>query len=158
MRNKNIGSISSGTLRPQDLIPCFISEAKSQHLSRADRKELRKIASRVARVENGEFGESDAYWQDEVSSWDMEALVEMLNSVAPAYFYFGSHPGDGADFGYWLDPFFPESFDGLKVNDLSELANLPTPYTGEVLHVNDHGNQSLYRCVRGRLYEVWGLV
>lgn len=32
-------------------------------------------------------------------------------------------------------------FDGLKVSDLSEV---PEEYEGEILHVNDHGNVTLY--------------
>lgn len=151
----NIGSISSGTLRNQDLLPSFVWEAKRQHLSRADRATLRKIASRIARVENGEFGEDDAYWTDEVSGFDLEALCDILSNCAPAYFYFGSHPSDGADFGFWLSDGFAEDFDGLKVNDLSEV---PRGYTGEVLHVNDHGNTSLYAYARGRAREVWAVV
>ncbi|MGH8674178.1 MAG: hypothetical protein ACREVG_07705, partial [Burkholderiales bacterium] len=43
--------------------------------------------------------------------------------------------GDGADFGYWLQDM--TDFDGLRVNDTSEV---PSDYSGEVLHVNDHGN------------------
>ena len=40
----------------------------------------------------------------------------------------------------------------LRVNDTSEV---PRGYTGEVLHVNDHGNTTLYTASRGKLTEVW---
>jgi hypothetical protein len=151
----NIGSVSSGTMRHQDLIPSFLWEAKHQHLSRADRATLRKVASRVARIERGEFGDDDAYWTDETSDWDLESLFSILSNCAPVYFYFGAHPGDGSDYGYWLSEDFPQDFDGLKVSDLSEV---PHAYTGEVLHVNDHGNMSLYSYSRGRARELWAIV
>ncbi|MBU6231655.1 hypothetical protein KGP36_03220 [Patescibacteria group bacterium] len=148
MKYDNIGSISSGTLRPEDLIPAMIWEAKQHHLSREYRNQLRRIISRVANA-------ADDYWESDDAHYDMEELYNILESVAPPYFYFGAHPGDGADIGFWLCEGIDEIFEGLRVNDLSEV---PTGYTGEVLHVNDHGNTSLYRAVRGRLYEVWAIV
>jgi hypothetical protein len=40
----------------------------------------------------------------------------------------------------------------------SDLSEVPTAYTGEVLHVNDHGNMSLYAYSRGRGREIWAIV
>lgn len=48
-----------------------------------------------------------------------------------------------------------DDFDGLRVSDLSEV---PDDYTGEVLHVNDHGNMTLYACTDGECSEVWSVV
>ena len=42
-------------------------------------------------------------------------------------------------------------FDGLVVDDLSEV---PEDYDGAVLHINDHGNATLYSCDCGELKEV----
>ena len=98
---------------------------------------------------------AEDYFTLEDSDFDLEALTDALNEYAPTGFYFGSHPGDGADFGYWLSECFAEDFDGLKVNDLAEV---PTGHSGEVLHVNDHGNMSLYAYSRGRGREVWSIV
>lgn len=155
MRNRNIGSISSGTMRPQDVIPAMLWEAEHNKLTISNRQTIRKIAARVRKVQYGRFGDDDAYWTDEVADWDRDSLENILSECAPPYFYFGAHPGDGADLGYWLDESFQNEFDGLKVDDLSKV---PTGYTGEVLHINDHGNMSLYRAVRGRLYELWSIV
>jgi len=49
---------------------------------------------------------------------------------------------------------FEDDFDGLKVDDLSEVAD---DYTGEVLHVNDHGNCTLYASESGELKEIWAI-
>lgn len=43
-------------------------------------------------------------------------------------------------------------FDGQVVSDLSDV---PAGYAGEVLHINDHGNVTLYRAFKnGSLHEI----
>jgi hypothetical protein len=63
-----IGSVSSGTMRPQDLILSFLWEAKRLRLTKDERKAVRKIDSRVSRA-----GDSDVYWTDEVADTDAPA-------------------------------------------------------------------------------------
>lgn len=112
-----------------------------------------QYAHRVRRVRE-EITDSSAYW-DEMAHEDLETLFDILNNHALPYFYFGAHPGDGADFGYWLSEEFESDFDGLKVSDLAEV---PKAHSGEVLQVSDHGNMTLYAYTRGRAREVWALV
>lgn len=131
-----MGTVSHGTMRPEDLIPAFVSWLESQ-------KPLRREHRKLLKENSGDDDET------------LEELFDALNEYAPPYFYFGAHPGDGSDYGYWLSDNFQNEFDGLKVDDLSKV---PVGYTGEVLHVNDHGNMTLYRAVRGRLYEIWSIV
>ena len=159
MKNKStyggIGSVSSGTMRTQDLIPSFLWEADKLKLSRDERTAVLKIQARVNKVQNGKYKGSDAYWTDEMVDWDLEELFDILDAHSLPYFSFGAHPGDGADYGWWLSESFQEDFDGLKVSDLSEV---PTGHSGEVLLVNDHGNLTLYAYSHGRRREVWGVV
>jgi hypothetical protein len=139
-----IGSISTGTLRSEDLLESFLWEAKHLRLT----KDERKTVSLISKMDyQGEF--------DTPIEEDVEELRTILDNHSLPYFYFGAHPGDGADFGWWLSETITEDFDGLKVNDTSEV---PRGYTGEVLHVNDHGNLTLYSASRGRLHEVWAVV
>jgi len=147
-KHLNLGSVSCATMRPEDLIPTFVYELRNQRpCKRAHRALLREIESRM---------ESDSYFSSEDSEFDLEALFDALNEYCAPYFVFGSHPGDGADFGYWLGEGFADDFDGLKVSDLSEV---PADHVGEVLLVSDHGNISLYSRGRNhRLYEVWSIV
>lgn len=46
-------------------------------------------------------------------------------------------------------------FDGLVVADTSEV---PSEFLGDVLHINDHGNATLYGARLGKLVEVAGCV
>jgi hypothetical protein len=152
---KNIGSVSSGTMLTTDLHPALISELESQ---RPLRKEHRKILREItARMDAAELLNLDYFevLDGEQASEDIEELTTALQEYCLPGFYFGAHPGDGADFGYWLSEGFIEDFDGLKVDDFSEV---PKGFTGEVLHVNDHGNISLYVYSRGKSREVWALV
>lgn len=149
-RAADFGSVSSGTMRPEDLIPCFASELDSllaKQPRRFKRKELRALIREANRIED---------YDSEESGYVLEELFDALGQFAPSYAYFGSHPGDGADFGFWLIEDLDSCFDGLRVSDTSEV---PRAYRGEVLHINDHGNVTLYVSNgRGKLREVWGLV
>lgn len=147
-----IGSISSATMRPEDLIPAFCSELR--YLGHRS-KELTKIEKRYNTAINGEFGENDAYFQDEVSSWDLDSLFDMLDTHALPYMYFGAHAGNGSDYGFWVIDGLEYDFDGLKVSDTGDV---PSDYTGDVMHINERGNMTLYACKRGKLTEIWAVV
>jgi hypothetical protein len=41
------------------------------------------------------------WWSSEDGYYAMEDLFGVLESYAPLGYYFGAHPGDGSDFGYW---------------------------------------------------------
>jgi hypothetical protein len=145
-----IGSVSCATMRPEDLIPAFVYELQTYRRRRQLKaglgQELRAIERRMRRK---------GYYESEEADYDLEWLFDALDEYAGPYFYFGAHPGDGADYGYWLSESFEEDFDGLKVNDL---ADVPKAYRGEVLVVNDHGNMSLYAKSARKLTEIWSIV
>jgi hypothetical protein len=138
-----IGTVSEATMRPEDLIPAFCSELR--YLGHRD-KELSRIEKDSQR---------EGYYDTEDAGYDLEFLFDVLDEHALPYMYFGAHPGNGSDYGFWVSEGIEYDFDGLKVDDLSEI---PTGYTGEVLHVNDHGNMTLYACKRGKLREVWAVI
>jgi hypothetical protein len=138
-----IGTVSEATMRPEDLIPAYTSELRS--LGHRDR-----ALSQIERDMN-----KRGYYETESCMYDLESLEDMLQEHALPYMYFGSHPGDGADYGFWVSEGIEYDFDGLKVDDTSEV---PEDYTGEVLHVNDHGNMTLYTAEKGKLAEVWAIV
>jgi|SRR5215469_6658843 len=147
--SRNMGSVSCGTMREEDLIPRFLYELKLMRpLHREHRKLIREIEHNMETVKN--------YFASYEAGCDLnDGLFDALGAYALPYFYFGAHPGDGADYGYWLSENFDDDFDGLKVDDL---AGVPKGFSGEVLVVNDHGNMSLYAYSRGRGREIWSIV
>jgi len=52
------------------------------------------------------------YFESDDAHYDLEVLFDAMNEYAPEGFYFGAHPGDGADYGFWLSESFVEDFDG----------------------------------------------
>lgn len=146
MKKATFGSISTGTLRTEDLLDAFAYEL--ERLAPTRDKEARKL---IRDARNAEPGSPDA---DDI----VEDLQTALQTYAPAYGYFGAHPGDGADFGFWLYEDWQQMTrdDGvLKVSDTSEV---PKNYKGQVLHVNDHGNATLYCTTTRGLREIWSVV
>ena len=91
------GSISCGTLRNEDLIPCFASylRAHSSELSSGDLKTLSAIEDAMRDWGRIYFDAIDQ------ANDDLEWLFNVLNALAPAGYAFGSHWGDAADFGFW---------------------------------------------------------
>ena len=89
---KNV-SLSHGTMRPEDLNPCFISaiqEIDPENKPLQDSMYLLAIALEI-----------DDYFETEDCQFDLDYLFDVLNSLAPDGYYFGSHPGDGSDYGFW---------------------------------------------------------
>lgn len=96
------GTISWGTLRPEDLIPAFMGE-----LERRDPTAASAVTNEYS--EEGwpysmaglHYGDPFADVQEELAPYLMEDLFNALNEAAPEGCYFGASEGDGTDFGYW---------------------------------------------------------
>ena len=97
-------SISEGTLKDADLLRSFSSflEAHCQELF----DELYMVGYRGVYEKYDFDWERFAESEPETAGLVIEELFDLLNSVAPKNCYFGSHPGDGASFGFWeiLEP------------------------------------------------------
>ena len=140
-----IGTVSHGTLNPVDLIPCFV-----ELLEQLDNKNYTDLIN-----EGKKIIESEDFESENASIFLNEDLFNALQDFAPNYCYFGNTESDWSDFGYWVYSDIAEDFEGLKVEDTSEI---PDNYNGEVLHINDHGNVTLYSCVNGENTEIWSIV
>jgi hypothetical protein len=147
MRYSSIGSISSGTMRNEDLIPDFAWELDhllKKQVKRFKRAEYRKLIREAEKI--GDY-------ESEEAGYTLEALFEALEAFAPPLCYFGANEGDGADYGFWPSI---EGYDGLRVEGLEDV---PEGYSGEVLIVNERGNITFGTITkRGKFSELWGAV
>lgn len=82
---KNV-SVSCGTLRTDDLIEAFMGV-------------LEEIAPQKFADLSIELG---SLVSDKEREQFLNVLFDVLNSYAPIGYYFGSHPMDNSDLGFWI--------------------------------------------------------
>ena len=108
MKHAQPGTVSHGTTRIADLIPAFA--AALERLQNAncytrdgDERELVKLHERctnlLARIEQHQ--NEPEYFDSETADDDLHDLFDLLGEFAPPGHYFGSHEGDGSDYGFW---------------------------------------------------------
>ena len=140
-----MGEISSGTLRPEDVIPELLSLADTVRMSRDDRRRVHVL--------------SDEFYQTPTDDDHGEIWTELqniLDNYAPPFCYVGALEGDGACFGVWI------SFEALEQarqdvevwEDPDDGSHMPSDVFYRLV-VSDHGNMTLYSR-SGR--ELWRVV
>lgn len=88
-----IGTVSAGTMRPEDLIPALLDAAEGLRLSKADRARVKTIRQSFERC-----GDNGDDYNDSVGAQeDVDELFNILGEHCPPFCYFGAHEGDGAD-------------------------------------------------------------
>jgi len=94
--------ISSSSLKTEDLLVSFWQTLES--LASSDSFPFELSASALSSLQRlvGEDSSEEDYKEEEASEL-LLSLFELLGEAAPSGFYFGSHPGDGALFGFWLE-------------------------------------------------------
>lgn len=104
------GTVISGTMRPEDLIPAFMAKLNELNAERA--AELAGQRTVLAQRGVDSFVADHCYLDD---------LQDALADLAPEGWYFGSIEGDGADYGFWRDlaapPSEPARINGRWKND-----------------------------------------
>lgn len=99
------GTIIAGTHRPEDTIPAFmeaLEEREEMNRAGALREEFSAVFAYMRRenfAADG-FAFAPAETRDDIA-YLLAALADELDEVAPPGTYFGAHPGDGSDFGFW---------------------------------------------------------
>lgn len=167
-----LGSVSSGTMRTEDLISAFMDAldvireeislpgptTETTEETEARKAEAQKIDFLLGGIEDMMTVAEDEgrdYYETEGSEFDLEELIETLNYYAPLYCYFGAHEGDGADYGFWVlwgsieedchsgDLIRLKAGTEWPVDEIRDRTEAGCTPSG-VLYVNDHGNASLW--------------
>lgn len=90
-------SVSHGTHRAQDLVPRFLGILRTFNQDQYKRL----LATMVEDGYKSDISEDDSYWESDPCMEMITELFDSLNEEAPDGCYFGAHPGDGSDFGFW---------------------------------------------------------
>ena len=161
MQNKpQLGSISSGTHLPEDLIPAFAEElerlSKDANGQVAD-NDTRRLLERADELTEAGFEDADEADLDGLQ----EDLFIALEELAPPFVYFGTSPGDGADFGFW--PAIEALEDAVRFSEVTQSEDSPEgapkgDEPGAWMQVNDHGNVTLWEFDGTAWREVWSCV
>lgn len=94
------GSISHGTMRNEDVIPRLMSVIFRNNPQKA-REIWQSSPNLLQALCDSHCGNSNNWWDSEEATEISYELQEVLQDYAPEGHYFGSHPGDGSDLGYW---------------------------------------------------------
>lgn len=155
IKKAEIGTISHATLRPQDLIPAFLSalheldaSAFNSYFSKLENSPLGRLLHYKTLDWDCEDKQVDAYVESEDCAWDLEALVDALNDLSPAYCYFGAHEGDGSDFGFW------PCFDSLEELPTLESGIEHGPQADDYKEVNCHGNLTVFSSTGEMIWDI----
>lgn len=94
-----MGTVCHGTFRPQDLIPAFMAALANMDPAAYAQMVMSPFPPVPAYVYDE--GDRCPWWDSEDATLVIVALTEALEQAAPEGWTFGSHPGDGSDFGFW---------------------------------------------------------
>ena len=137
-----LGTVSHATMRPEDLIPAFVAELEYYGAS---------IPNGLSVEATMPVDEESSYWTMDEVHYDLEALFDALNEIAPPYCYFGAHEGDGSDYGFWVSI---ESIDDAR-DSACKHGDYEFLDDGNIIQVNDHGNITL---MDASFNEIWAVV
>ena len=100
------GTLIHGTFLPADMIPAFFDALQGANPDAAARIAVDyAIPERIGVGTRYDVHAVDWEAMDDEAPRDveflLEALFDALDAVAPEGTFFGSHPGNSSDFGFW---------------------------------------------------------
>ena len=159
MTQFQLGSISHGTLRTQDLLPVFLETFMALGGNVPSDLECGAYIEYLnwPNPATTACDEDDKFWDSEDAMWDMEALTDGLNNLCPPFVYFGTLEGDGSDFGFWPDmdrlneelQWERDHYPDDSIPDALELEDYNV-----IVQVSDHGNVTVMDMDRNVIWAV----
>ena len=143
MAEFQLGSISTGTLRTLDLLEAFASEAEARCGDMATK------AVSTAHI----YLDPDAIVDDEQAQETLDELRFLLEDSCPPFVYFGTHEGDGADFGFWPD--MDSLNEAMQYGDVTfhDDERILDEHDA-IVQVSDHGNVTVMDMERNVIWSV----
>ena len=152
MTQFQLGSISTGTLRTEDLRHAFANTLEALEVGMPPTP-----AGEPRWLNLVEEARDDKFYADQDDQSVIDDLSDALNKFCPPFVYFGTLEGDGADFGFWPDR------DAIQeAIDPTSILAVPTRNNNEylleedgiIVHVNDHGNVTVMDMERNVIWSV----
>ena len=142
MTQFQLGSISHGTLRTQDLLEAFANTLQQFNRTHPLLGEYLDIHA------------NDAWDSDKAADLLNEGFFNALQEICPPFVYFGTLEGDGADFGFWPDRDALD--DAMHYGGGSDAdGNITLSEDGVIVQVSDHGNVTVMDMER---HVIWSVV
>jgi hypothetical protein len=98
MAQFQLGSISTGTLRTEDLRHAFANTLEALEVGMPPTP-----AGEPRWLNLVEEARDDKFYADQDDQSVIDDLSDALNKFCPPFVYFGTLEGDGADFGFWVE-------------------------------------------------------
>ena len=102
--------------------------------------------------------ETGALLEEHENAWGIVEQIDLLlNELCPPFVFFGTHPGDGADFGFWpdMDRLNEElQWERDHYPDDSVPDELTLDDDGVIVQYSDHGNVTVMDLERNVLWSV----
>ncbi len=97
------GTVSRATMREEDLVPVFMEVLEVYAPVEAQRiKDLIEDELRVSYECLVSDCEDRYVWRSDAVAYILfEDIWDAMQDIAPDGHYFGAHPGDGCDYGFW---------------------------------------------------------
>ncbi len=94
-------SLSSGTLKSEHLIESFMDFLQSVKVELGIEEKVNNLQEEVNALEKDEDGDFVGESEETATYILNEDIFDLLNNIAPEGTSFGSHEGNGSDFGFW---------------------------------------------------------
>ena len=134
MTQFQLGSISTGTLRTEDLLEAFANTLQQFNRTHPLLGEYLDIHA------------NDAWDSDKAADLLNEGFFNALQEICPPFVYFGTLEGDGADFGFW------PNYDGMTEANIEGLDEFEAD--GAIVKYTGNGNVTVMDMERNVIWSV----